>query len=157
MARTFKRHSTTPSTHHESFGMSRKSANFWAVLTILALPIGLLAATSAGATATVALLTGVAACFSVLVANAAADGRLWMFHPELRQHFDHPEFSYRLAILCGALLLMVQTIFLVFVLFGTTGNHSMLRLIYDRECRQNPYPRAEFCQSLTKTINTLPY
>lgn len=157
MARTLKKRSS-PTQHDvdHHFGMSKKSTTFWAVLTIIAFPIGLLAAGAANASSLQAFITGVIACFAVLFANAAADGRLWMFHPSWKERFDHPEFSYRLAIFSGAVLLMIQTIFLVFVLFGSTGNKAMLMLVFERECMAPRYGIEVFCQSLETTMNTLP-
>ncbi|MFO0765152.1 MAG: hypothetical protein U0487_03885 [Patescibacteria group bacterium] len=136
--------------------MSQKSATFWAILTVIAFPIGMLAAGAANASSLTAFLAGMLSCFAVLFANAAADGRLWMFHPAWKARFDHPEFSYRLAIFCGALLLIVQTIFLVFVLFGATGNRAMLKLVFERECMAPRYGIESFCQSLDTTLKNLP-
>lgn len=157
MARTLKKPSSPikhDPDHH--FGMSKKSASFWAVMTVMAFPVGILAAGSANASPWQSFATGAAACFAVLFANAAADRRLWMFHPDWKAKFDHPEFSYRLAIFSGAMLLIVQTIFLVFVLFGATGNRSMLKLVFDRECMTPRYGFEAFCQSLDNTLKNLP-
>lgn len=161
MARTLKRSSSFSKSDHvgdhdHHFGMSQKSASFWAVLTIIAFPIGILAAGAANASSLQAFVAGALACFAVLFANAAADGRLWMFHPAWKARFDHPEFSYRLAIFSGAILLIVQTIFLVFVLFGATGNRAMLKLVFERECMTPRYGFENFCQSLDGTLKNLP-
>ncbi len=157
MARTLKK-TSSPLKHDvdHHFGMSKKSASFWAVMTVVAFPVGILAAGSANASSWQSFVTGIGACLAVLFANAAADRRLWMFHPEWKAKFDHPEFSYRLAIFSGAMLLIIQTIFLVFVLFGATGNRAMLKLVFERECTTPRVGAEAFCQSLTSTIYNLP-
>lgn len=152
MARTLSHH-----TQHEDdrFGMSHKSSMFWAVMTVLAFPLGLLAATRVTASDAKAFIAGVLACIAVLFANAAADKRLWMFHPRWRTLFDHPEFSYRLAVLCGALLLIVQTLFLVFVLFGATSTPSLLHIVQKRECRTVEAQATDFCYNLMQATDQL--
>jgi hypothetical protein len=125
-----------------------KFANFWAFMTVSAFPLGMLCAMSIQASTITVFAWGVLATLAVLTANALCEGQLWMFAPEWRARFEHPEFSFRLAVVSGAILLILQTTVLV-MLFADGGlDRGMLRLVFERQCSAPKYGFNEFCNAL---------
>ncbi len=130
--------------------------NFWAFLTISAFPVGMLCAMSLHASTIAVFLWGMFSTIAVLTANAVCEQRLWMFAPEWKSRFDHPEFSFRLAVVSGALLLILQTSVLVMVFADGGFDRGMLRLVFQRECTTPHYGFENFCWALDKDITRAP-
>lgn len=125
-------------------------------MTIAAFPVGMLCAMSVGASTVGVFLWGMLSTIAVLTANAVCENRLWMFSPEWKARFDHPEFSFRLAVVSGALLLVLQTSVLV-MLFADGGfDRGMLRLVFQRQCLTPHYGFDEFCYALDKDMTQRP-
>lgn len=92
-----------------------------------------------------------AASVAALMANAITEQRLWMFDPKWKERFDRPDFSFRLAVMTGAILLLLQSAVLV-LLFSGNVERNMMLLVFERTCR-NPQPhQIEFCLLLDRTI-----
>lgn len=111
--------------------------DFWAALTFLAFPTGWILASWLGYVPMAAFTLGAAAMMAILVANRIAEQELWFFDAKWRERLEHPDVSFRLAVVTGALLLIVETTLLV--LFFTDGgmDRALLDLVFFRQC-QNP-------------------
>jgi hypothetical protein len=132
------------------------SPDFWAFTTILIFPIAMLGALSFGFSSTSAFFFGIYASLGALVANALVEKRLWMFHHKWQNRLEAPDFSFRLAIVTGAILLIVQTSLLVFIFTEPSFDRSMLRLVFDRQCADAKYGFDEFCQGLERALTNAP-
>lgn len=126
--------------------------DFWAFLTIAAFPVAMLAASTFGATPISAFLFGIYGTFAILVANAVTEGRLWMFAPHWKARFEHPEFSFRLAVVSGAILLLLETVLIVLLFTGGGFDRTLLQLIFGRHCRIPTRETYDFCQNLYDTL-----
>ncbi len=133
-----------------------RSADFWAYTTIIFFPFAMLGALSFGFSATAAFLIGMFSSLAALVANAICEKSLWMFDPKWHAHFQEPDFSFRLAIVTGAILLILQTSLLVFIFTEPTADRSMLRLVFERQCMEQRYGFSEFCRGLEKALMSQP-
>lgn len=132
------------------------SPDFWAFTTILIFPVAMLGALSFGFSSTAAFCLGIYASLAALVANALVEKHLWMFHHKWKGRLETPDFSFRLAIVTGAILLIVQTSLLVFIFTEPSFDRSMLRLVFDRQCSQARYGFGEFCAGLERALTNAP-
>lgn len=84
----------------------------------------------------------------ILVANRIAEQELWFFDPKWRERFEHPDVSFRLAVVTGALLLIVETTMLV--LFFTDGgmDHALVSLVFARQCQNPTGVFEQFCANV---------
>lgn len=131
--------------------VSNKSSDFWAFLTVMAFPIAILAATAFGFSRLDSFLWGMASSIAALFTNAMMERRLWMFDPKWRVRFEHPEFSFRLAIITGTVLLIIESAVMVF-LFSGNVERNLMTIVFERQCR-NPLPhQIEFCEILDRTL-----
>ncbi|PIP60924.1 hypothetical protein COX00_00570 [Candidatus Uhrbacteria bacterium CG22_combo_CG10-13_8_21_14_all_47_17] len=126
--------------------------DFWAFLTIAAFPIAMLIASTFGATPISSFLFGMYGTFAILVANAITEGRLWMFAPHWRARFEHPEFSFRLAVVSGAILLLLETVLIVLLFTGGGFDRTLLQLVFGRQCHIPTQALSGFCQTLRETL-----
>lgn len=131
--------------------LTRAAADFWAFTTILAFPIAMLASAGLGATPISAFLFGALGSLAALTANAVTEGQLWMFAPHWQTRFEHPEFSFKLAVVSGAILLLVETVFIVMLFTGAGLDRSMLNFVFQRQC-QGPAAPIEFCQAAERVL-----
>jgi hypothetical protein len=142
-----KKHIETPrETHHEA------EADFWAFMTVAAFPLAMLIASSYGATPFGAFLYGAYGSLAVLVANQVTSRKLWMFAPQWRRRFDHPDFSFRLAIISGTILLLLETVLIVFLFTGSGLDGTILAMIFDRHCTTPSPQMYEFCDEVGKLL-----
>lgn len=128
------------------------SPNFWAFITIFIFPFAMLGALTFGYSSTSAFLLGMYSTMAALVANAIVEKHLWMFHPKWQSVLENPDFSYRLAIVTGAILLIVQTTLLVFIFTEPSFDRSVLRLVFDRQCTEGYYGFSEFCDAMERAL-----
>jgi len=132
------------------------SPNFWACVTILIFPVAMLGALSLGYSSASAFLLGMYSTIAALVANVVVEKHLWMFHPRWQAILENPEFSYKLAIVTGAILLVLQTTLLVFIFTEPSFDRSVLRLVFDRQCSEGYYGFYDFCQALERALVSAP-
>lgn len=110
-------------------------SDIWAVLTIAAFPIVMAAATRFGASFAMSFFLGMLGSIAVLVVDGVTEPRLWMFETKWREKFESTDFSFRLAVISGAVLLILETsLFVVFFLDGSL-DRSMFSLILGRQCQ----------------------
>ncbi len=140
--------------HHAPLHRPRDEAsNFWAFLTILAFPVGMLVASAFSFSPFQAFVIGAVASFTILIANVMAETRLWMFDKKWRERFEHPEFSFRLAVVTGTILLILETV--VLILFFTDGSMdgSLLRMVLSRQCQSPRDGFEQVCSSVLDQTN----
>ncbi|KAA0206612.1 hypothetical protein EDM68_01925 [Candidatus Uhrbacteria bacterium] len=127
------------------------TADFWAFLTITAFPLAILVTSAMGFSQLGSFVWGMLASLAVLFANSMAEGRLWMFDPKWKARFDQPDFSFRLAVTTGAILLLLESAVLV-MLFTGNVERNLMSIVFERTCR-NPDPhQIEFCRYLDRTF-----
>lgn len=130
----------------------KTNGDFWAFTTVIAFPVAMLAAGSLGFGSIGSFAWGMAASCAALLANTIAEERLWMFDEKWSERFDRPDFAFRLAIVTGAVLLILESAVLV-MLFTGGAERNMIGLVFDRHCNP-PHPEyAEFCSMLDRTLS----
>lgn len=121
---------------------------FWMLASLLTLPVSLLYFSSHGVSAFVSFLLGLVGTVMVLIFNIAFEGSLWMFHSEWRHLFERPDASLRLVVVSGAILLIVETMAMMYLLVSPGSDDALLLLVRQHRCLI-PEPRyLEFCQLL---------
>ncbi len=127
--------------------------DFWAALTFLTFPLAWVVASWLGYDPIGAFLLGAAAMMAILVANRIAEQELWFFDIKWRERFEHPDVSFRLAVVTGALLLIIETTLLV--LFFTDGSmdRALLNLVFSRQCQYPLDGFASICDAILPFLN----
>ena len=93
-----------------------RAHHYWMVATLVAFPIGLAFATMVGLGPVLSFLMGAVGSLVVLLLNILLEHEFWMFDSHWRLRFEDPDFSHRLLVVSGALLLVIQTSFFIFLL-----------------------------------------
>lgn len=88
------------------------------VATLIAFPAGMAIAIRSGYGAVWTFVGGALASLLVLLLNILIEEEFWMFEHPWRKHLEDPEFSHRFLILTGGMLLIIQTLLLLFLLSG---------------------------------------
>ncbi len=89
---------------------------FWLVATIIAFPFVMSVASLGGYGPLLSFIAGAVGSLLVLLLNLILEPHPWMFDSHWKHRFEDPEFSFRLAVVAGAMLLMVETTLIVFFL-----------------------------------------
>ncbi len=122
---------------------------FWMFASFAALPASLVYLSYQGVTALTAFLLGILATLLVLFLNVILEGSLWMFHPEWRHIFERPDASLRLVVVAGALLLIVETMAMMYLLVSPGADEAFLVLVRQHHCLVPEPHYQELCQVLT--------
>lgn len=128
-------------------------ATFWSMATLIAFPAVLLSLTSSGYSAAAAFGYGLLASLGVVAANAIIERRLWMFDPIWRERFEHPDFGHRVAVMCGALLLVLESAFLIFILTNPALDRLLLTVVERRQCASAERQASDVCLVLSMMLN----
>lgn len=123
---------------------------FWAIASLLALPASLIYFSSQGVTAFTAFFLGILATLLVLLLNVIMEGSLWMFQAHWHEAFSRPDASLRLVILAGALLLIVESLAIMYLLVSPSADDALLEMIRQHRCLVPTPQYAEFCELMTR-------
>ena len=121
------------------------TVHYWALLTIFIFPIALLSAANFGYGNGASFLIGAAASFAVLAMNALMERRLWIFSHPWRTCFESPDFSFKLAMISGVILLIMETAVLVLFFIDKSLDVPALQIILSRNCQNPPSVMRDVC------------
>jgi hypothetical protein len=99
------------------------------VTTLAAFPIALAIVSMLGLGPVIAFIAGAIGSLLVLLLNICLEHDFWMFDVHWRARFEDPDFSHRLLIVSGALLLMIQTCFFIFLMLDRAFATNLMRLL----------------------------
>ncbi|MFA6429056.1 MAG: hypothetical protein WCV84_00990 [Patescibacteria group bacterium] len=142
--RTLLTHKATP----PSSKPAPSTAKFWATATIGAFPVAMILSSWYGASILGAFFTGLFASFITILLNALIERRLWMFETRWRLIFEHPEFSFRLALVSGIFLLILETGLLIFFFTSPSLDKALINLVFNRRCQQPQAGYVNLCETL---------
>ena len=129
----------------------KTNGDFWAFTTVIAFPVAMLVAGSFGYGSVGSFAWGMAASCAALMANTITEEQLWMFEGKWRERFDRPDFAFRLALVTGCVLLILESAVLVMLFTGGT-ERNMMGLVYERHCNPPNPEYTEFCSMLDRTL-----
>ncbi len=115
---------------------ARMASDFWAFVSICSFPAGMVLASLLGYGTLGSLAWGAVASLSAVIVNVITESKLWIFENKWRQRFEHPEFAFRLAVITGAILLILHTGIIMMVLTDGALDRSLMELIIKRQCVQ---------------------
>jgi hypothetical protein len=128
------------------------SSDFWAFLTLTAFPVALLGTSALGFSQLSAFFWGLLASTAALMANSITEGRLWMFDPKWQERFERPDFSFRLAVTTGTILLLLESAVLV-MLFSGNVERNLMGVVFQRSCDNPDAQEVEFCYFLDSAMS----
>lgn len=106
-----------------------RAHHYWMIATLAAFPVGLGIVSYLGLGPTISFLAGAVGSLLVLFLNILLEREFWMLESHWKARFEDPDFSHRLLVVSGALLLMVQTSFLVFFLLDQPFATKVVKLL----------------------------
>ncbi len=112
----------------------------WAAITVISLPVVALSLISLGIHSSIAFLLGACFIFILIVLEALIRGKSWIFSPAFHELFGHHETVFRILIVIGGALLILQTAFVVQLLRNPNMDSMLLNLIIQKQCQENPGP-----------------
>lgn len=121
--------------------------------TIIAFPAVMLGLSLSNFSAFASFAYGILASLGVIATNAIVERRLWMFDPIWRKRFEHPEFGYRVAVMCGALLLVLESAFLIVVFTDPSLDGVLMTVVEKRQCSTTERQSSDFCLVLSMMLN----
>ncbi|MEI7512421.1 MAG: hypothetical protein WCK01_03105 [Candidatus Uhrbacteria bacterium] len=130
----------------------KTNGDFWALTTVIAFPVAMLAAGSFGFGPVGSFVWGMAASCAALLANTITESRVWMFEQKWAERFDRPDFAFRLAIVTGSVLLLLESAVLV-MLFTGSAERNMIGIVFERHCQPAQPEYIEFCAMLDRTLS----
>lgn len=134
---------------HRSFSSpSRGQTRFWAAASLITLPLSLIVFASIGLTALSSFALGVLATLLVLAFNLFIEGSLWVSREQWSEVFENPEASLRLAMIAGALLLIVESAALFYIVAAPGSDELLLQLIKQRQCLDPQGVFIDVCRAL---------
>lgn len=128
---------------------TRGQTRFWALASFVTLPLALIVFAGLGLTALSAFALGLLATLLVLTLNLFIEGSLWVSREEWRELFDSPDASLRLAMIAGALLLIVESAAIFYILAAPGSDEVLLKLIEQRQCIDPQGAFIDVCRVLT--------
>lgn len=128
-------------------------ATFWSIATLVAFPAVMLTFSSSGFSALSAFIYGLLASLGVVVMNGLMERHLWMFDPIWRERFEHPDFGHRVAVMCGALLLVLESAFLIFILTNPALDRLLLTVVERRQCATAERQASDVCLVLSMMLS----
>lgn len=99
------------------------------IATLAAFPIALGFVSYLGLGPVLSFLAGAVGSLLVLFLNILLEKEFWMLEAHWKARFEDPDFSHRLLVVSGALLLMVQTSFLIFFLLDQPFASKFFQLL----------------------------
>lgn len=106
----------------------------WAVISVIAFPVVLLAAQGLGAPGLWPIVWAASATLLVLLCEVMARGRLWISEPNLAEFISHPETPIRLLIFSGAILLILETALIFLVATNRRMDDGLIGLVMRKQC-----------------------
>lgn len=104
--------------------------HYWMIATLAAFPMVMTLTSFLGFGPAISFLAGAIGSLLVLLLNILLEHEFWMLHSHWKFRFEDPDFSHRLLIVSGALLLMVQTSFMIFFLIDQPFAAHIVRLLF---------------------------
>jgi hypothetical protein len=112
----------------------------WAAVTVISLPIVALSLTALGLHPAFSFLLGASFTFLIIITEAITRGKTWIFSQTFQEIFGHHETAFRLLVVIGGVLLILQTVFVLQLLRNPNMDTMLLNLIIKKQCLNNPGP-----------------
>jgi hypothetical protein len=106
----------------------------WALITLLTLPSVALSLTAIGWSSTTSFIFACLATLAVLVIQALVCGRIWIFNDRFSHIFDHEETSFRILVVSGGVLLVLETFLILQFMQNPAMDGFFLDIIAQKQC-----------------------
>lgn len=114
----------------------KTSDTVWAAITILSLPIAAMAFSAMDFNPFVAFILAACVTFAIIAIETVVRGKLWIFQDRFKETFGNPETPFRILIVTGGILLILQTLLIVQIFTNPDIDHFMLNVILRKQCDQ---------------------
>ncbi len=129
MPKSFKKTPNKPTGKNTS-----SSASVWAVISILSFPTVALSLAALGWNSFAAFLLACLATISILIMEAFTRGKVWIFDDKFRHIFDHKDTPFRILIVVGGILLILETILIIETFRNPAFDGVMLNIMANKQC-----------------------
>lgn len=122
----------------------------WAAVTIVSLPISALSISSLGIHPALSFLLGALITFLVFVVEVITRGKSWIFSDRFHEIFGHQETAFRILVVIGGALLILQTAFVIQLLISPQMDTVLFNLILQKQCQKQQGPLTDLiCPAFT--------
>ncbi|MDF1496994.1 MAG: hypothetical protein P1P90_02945 [Patescibacteria group bacterium] len=124
----------------------------WAAVTIMSLPVVAISLTAMGLHPALGFILGGCFTFILIILEAIIRGKTWIFSETFQNIFGHSDTSFRLLIVAGGALLILQTAFVLQLLRNPNMDTMLLNLIIQKQCLNNTGPLTDILCPTFKTV-----
>ncbi|MDD5438323.1 MAG: hypothetical protein PHC70_04210 [Patescibacteria group bacterium] len=114
----------------------------WAVVTMASFPIVALSLAAMGWKSYTAFIMACLATLAILLIEAIVRGRVWIFQKQYQHIFDHQETPFRILVVTGGVLLVLETILLIQFFQNPAIDGYILNLVARKQCYSSQAPFA---------------
>lgn len=150
MPKPFKKTTTKPIGQKTS-----SSASVWAVISILSFPTVALSLAALGWNSFAAFLLACLATISILILEAFTRGKVWIFDDKFRHIFDHKDTPFRILVVVGGVLLILETALIIETFRNPAFDGFMLNIMAKKQCASpTSYVAKIICPHYTASSGT---
>ena len=106
----------------------------WALISLISLPIAAMSFSAFGLYPLLSFLLACCVTFLILVAEALVRGRVWFMHGPIQAVIGHEDIGFRILVVAGGLLLLVQSFLVVEFIYNPNTDYVMLNLVAKKQC-----------------------
>ncbi len=114
----------------------------WAVITIASFPIVALSLAALGWKSYTSFIMACLVALAILFVEALVRGRVWIFQDKFQHIFDHHETPFRILVVTGGVLLILETILLIQFFQNPAMDGYILNLVARKQCYNSQAPFA---------------
>ncbi|MFZ6015065.1 MAG: hypothetical protein ACOYUZ_01785 [Patescibacteria group bacterium] len=147
------RKKSPPKTSEAINSLDQNSDMIWAAITIISLPVSALSFTALGIHPAVSFILGACVTFVIIIIEALTRGKIWIFQGAFKEIFGHQETAFRILVVAGGLLLILQTFLIIEILSDPKMDYMMLNIIAKKQCDSDNAPLAEIICPIFREIS----
>jgi len=121
----------SPKAHHPDH---KQADAVWALITLMTFPSVALSLAGLGWRSVTSFVFACLATLAVLVVQALVSGRIWIFNDRFRHIFDHEQTPFRILVVSGGVLLVLETFLILQFLQNPSMDSFFLNIIARKQC-----------------------
>jgi hypothetical protein len=125
------------------------SDTVWAVITLASFPVVALSLAALGWRNYTAFIMACLVSLAILLVEALVRGQVWIFHKKYQHIFDSQETPFRILVVTGGVLLILETILIIQFFQNPSMDGYILNLVARKQCNN---PQAPFAHLICPTF-----
>lgn len=114
----------------------------WAIISIVSFPTVALSLTAMGWRTYLSFIMACLVTLAILLIEALVRGKIWIFQKNYQHIFDHQETPFRILVVTGGVLLVLETLLLIQFFQNPAMDGYILNMVARKECHDPQAPLA---------------